>query len=207
MTAAAARIPRWTVWSVGIGVVAAIAVTLVVGALSADEPLDTTDLSRYLLDDADVPGEFVHAISFDSVESTLDPRSGATAVAGAVFTTDDPDAETAPDAVAAWRPGAQVVVSEVLDFGSNVEAREHLEVIWSDYKLGALERQRGPDGSLVMFHPDFEQRPGLQPAPVAVAAWTVDTTVMTVTFVGAGSSSDALTLARIVETRHTGSRT
>lgn len=193
-------IPRWTVWSVLGGLVAAVGVSLVVERATADEPLDGAHLDRYVLQLSDVR-ELDRVALFAEVDLGLNPESEATEVVSAVFTDRDLEPGSVLEAVRGWIPGHRVIISEVLSFEFAEAASEFLGGVWSEYTRGAREKQRGPDGSLLMFHPEFERNPGAPGVPTAVAAWPIDREVLIITYLGADSATDVLELARLVDDR------
>lgn len=192
-------VPRWTVWSVLLGLVVAVGVTLVVDEATADQPLDRAHLDRYVLQSSDDVDGLGLIASFTEVDASLSPKSGAAEAVSTVFSDLEMESQSVAQALRGWTPGHRVVVSEAFAFESVSQAADFISDVWSDYALGTLERQRGPDGSLLMFHPEFDRGVGTRTAPTAVAAWRFDREVLIVTYVGAESATDALDLARVVD--------
>lgn len=194
------RVPRWTIWSVVGGLVVAVGINLVVERATAEEPLDRTNLERYVVQPSDVGG-LDQVGSFTEVDLGLDSQSEAIEVVSVVFAHQEIDPGSVLEAVQGWAPGDRLIVSEVMSFESGAAASEFLDGVWSTYTRGAREKQRGPDGSLLMFHPDFERTPGAPGVPTAVAAWPIEGEVLIITVLGADSATDVLDFARLVDER------
>ena len=95
--------------------------------------------------------------------------------------------------------GMMYVSSSALWFDDEEEVSDFLWERWHDYTLHSTERQRGHDGSWLVFNPRYQPPGGEPEAPVAAAAWSHGNVALIVLFVGAADSMAALELAEIVQ--------
>ena len=95
--------------------------------------------------------------------------------------------------------GSVYVSSSALWFDDEEELSDFLRERWNDYTLHSTERQRGHDGSWLVFNPRYQPPGGEPEAPVAVAAWNHGNVALMVLFIGAADSTAALELAESVQ--------
>ena len=192
------QFPMWVAWAVP----AVLLALIVVNAVSSTAPTGSflaSELPALVLQPSDAPSGIGQVAAFGELDSE-DSRLGAEDAFHSVFS-DVPMEQPADDIWTSYTEGMLYVTSSALWFDGSRAVGPYLDALWVRYTLHSTERQRGPDGSWLVFNPRYQDSGSAPPVPLAAAGWAHGNAVMVVLFVGADSSIDALELAQAVQER------
>ena len=193
-----AGFPKWVAWTIPVSVIVLLVIHVVSSAAGPDWRLERKAFSSLVLQSDEGPPGARHV---GSSENGLDPgyRVKGEVAFHSIFS-DLPPVEY-QDGV--WShdfvDGAVYVTSSALWFDDEEDLSDFLWERWHDYTLHSTERQRGHDGSWLVFNPRYQPPGGESEAPIAAAAWNHGNVALIVLFVGAADSTAALQLAEIVQ--------
>lgn len=190
--------PKWVAWTIPVSVIVLLVVHAVSSGTGPDRRLDREVLSSLVLQPDEGPPVAQHV---GSSEEGVDPgyRVKGEVAFHSVFS----DLSPVEYEEGFWShdfvDGSVYVSSSALWFDDEEDLSDFLWERWDDYTLHSTERQRGHDGSWLVFNPRYQPPRGMPEAPVAAAAWSHGNVALMVLFVGATESTAALELAEIVQ--------
>ncbi len=190
--------PTWVAWSIPAAVIVLLVAQFASSGTEPDRLPDRDALASLVLQPDEGPEVAQHV---GVLTEGFDPgyRVGGDAAFHSVFT----DLSTVEYEAGFWKhdftDGAVYVTSSALWFEDEEDVTGFLWERWHDFTLNSTDRQRGHDGSWLIFNPQYEALQAAQEAPIAVAAWSYGNVALLVLFVGAEDVTDALDLAQSVQ--------